>query len=125
MDTLDDRKPQEAMVRPLQEGELTDAPDQAHLSQLPAEGDQSLRCVDLAGKNTYQLVSIISHYGSTTHSGHYVSEVYNVGRSRWFHYDDRQVTCVEDTNVLGEGPQRNAYIFFYLRRDLCSVQPAG
>ena len=78
----DDRKPQEATVRPLQEGESTDVPDQAHPSQLRAEDDQSLRSVDPAGKNTYQLVSVVSHYGSTTHSGHYVSEVYNVGRSR-------------------------------------------
>ena len=109
-------------MRLLQKGESTEAPDQAHLSQLRAEGDQSLRSFDLAGKNTYQLVSVVRHYGSTTHSGHYVSEVYNVERSRWFHYDDRRVTCVEDADVLGEGPQQNACIFFFfdIRKELCS-----
>ncbi|KAF0305222.1 Ubiquitin carboxyl-terminal hydrolase 37 [Amphibalanus amphitrite] len=62
--------------------------------------DQSLSSVDLAGDFTYRLVSVVSHYGSATHSGHYVSDVYSVGRDRWFHYDDRRVSCVDETDVL-------------------------
>ena len=27
---------------------------------------------------------------------------------------------MEDADVLGEGAQRNAYIFFYLRKNLCT-----
>ena len=76
--------------------------------------------MDLAGENTYRLVGVISHSGSATHSGHYVSDVYSVGRDRWFHYDDRRVSCVEEADVLGEGHQRNGYVFFYLHKDLCS-----
>ena len=54
------------------------------------------------------------------HTGHYVSDVYSVGRDRWFHYDDRRVYCVEEADVLSEGYQRNGYIFFCLHKDLCS-----
>ncbi|KAF0306877.1 Ubiquitin carboxyl-terminal hydrolase 37 [Amphibalanus amphitrite] len=84
------------------------------------EDGQSLSSVDLAGDFTYRLVSVVSHYGSATHSGHYESDVYSVGRDRWFHYDDRRVSCVDETDVLDNGPQRNGYIFFYLHKDLCS-----
>ena len=27
--------------------------------------------IDLAGDNTYRLVSVVSYYGGATHSGHY------------------------------------------------------
>ena len=85
------------------------------------EDDQSLGTMDLVGDNTYRLVGVISHYGGATHSGHYyVSDVYRVGRDRWFHYDDRRVSCVEEADVLGKGHQRNGYVFFYLHKDLCS-----
>ena len=67
------------------------------------EDDQSLGTMDLVGDNTYRLVGVVSHYDGTTRSGHYVSDVYSVGRDRWFHYNDRQVSCVEEADVLGEG----------------------
>ncbi|KAF0307575.1 Ubiquitin carboxyl-terminal hydrolase 37 [Amphibalanus amphitrite] len=56
--------------------------------------------------------------------------IMSVGRDRWFHYDDRRVSCVDEADVLGEaGHQRNGYIFFYLHKDLCdqvvSVEEAG
>ena len=98
-------------------GESTDASGLARHSQLCVEGDQSLASVDLAGDNTYRLVGVVSHFSGATHSGHYVSDVYSVGCDRWFHYDDMQVSCVEE--ALGEGQQRNGYIFFYLHKDLC------
>ena len=84
------------------------------------EDDQSLCSVDLAGDNTYRLVGVVSHYGRAAHSGHYVSDVYSVVRDRWFHYDDRRVSCVDEATVLGEGNPRSGYIFFYLHKELCS-----
>ena len=48
-----------------------------------------------------------------------MSDVYSVGRDRWCHYDDRRVSCVDEADVLGEGPQRNGYIFCLLKK-LCS-----
>ncbi|XP_043210166.1 ubiquitin carboxyl-terminal hydrolase 37-like [Amphibalanus amphitrite] len=78
----------------------------------------SLCSVDLAGDFTYRLVGIVSHYGGATHSGHYVSDVYSVGRDRWYHYNDSRVSCVDEADIMGEGHQRNGYIFFYLHKDL-------
>ena len=49
-----------------------------------------------------------------------MAEVYSLGRRRWFHYDDRSVTCVSEHDVLGDRHQRNGFMFFYMRRDLCS-----
>ncbi|XP_043197641.1 ubiquitin carboxyl-terminal hydrolase 37-like [Amphibalanus amphitrite] len=126
----EDRELQEAIMRSLEEGEPADASEQARLSEFCVEDDQSLCSVDLAGDFTYRLVGVVSHYGGATHSGHYVSDVYSVGRDRWFHYDDRRVSCVDEADVLGEaGHQRNGYIFFYLHKDLCnqvvSVEGAG
>ncbi|XP_043233927.1 ubiquitin carboxyl-terminal hydrolase 37-like [Amphibalanus amphitrite] len=110
-----DRELQEAIMRSL-EGAPADASEQAHLSELCVEDGQSPRSVDLAGDFTYLLVGVVSHYGSAT--------------DRWFHYDDRRVSCVDEADVLGEaGHQRNGYIFFYLHKDLCdqvvSVEEAG
>ena len=83
------------------------------------EDDLSRRSV-VTGDNTYRLVSVVSHLGGATHSGHYVSDVYNVDRDQWFHYDDRRVSCVDEADVLGESHQRSSHIFFYLHKDLCN-----
>ncbi|KAF0289097.1 Inactive rhomboid protein 1 [Amphibalanus amphitrite] len=114
----EDGELQEAIVRSLGKGAPADTSEQAHLSDFCVEDGQSLCSVDLAGDFTYRLVGIVSHYGGATHSGHYVSDVYSVGRNRWYHYNDSRVSCVDEANVLGEGHQRNGYIFFYLHKDL-------
>ena len=56
----------------------------------------------------------MSHHGNATHSGHYVSDVFSMARDRWYHYDDSRVSHVEEMEVLGEGNQRDGYIFFYM-----------
>ena len=33
---------------------------------------------------------------------------------------DEMVTCVDESDVLVNGPHRNGYIFLYLHKDLCS-----
>ncbi|XP_043203374.1 uncharacterized protein LOC122371264 [Amphibalanus amphitrite] len=100
------------------EGAPADVSEQAHLSELCVEDGQSPRSVDLDGDFTYRLVGVVSHYGSATHSGHYVSDVYSVGRDRWFHYDDRRVSCVDEARSCfkSSGRRRNA---------VCSQQPCG
>ena len=127
--TREDRELKEAIMRSLEEGAPADASEQVHLSKSCVEDGQSLCSADLAGDFTYRLVSVVSHHGGTTHSGHYVSDVYSVDRDRWYHYDDCRVSCVDEAEVLGEGHQRNGYIFFYLHKDLCNqavgVEGAG
>ena len=62
---------------------------------------------------------MVSHLGGATHSGHYVSDVYSLGRNQWFHYDDRRVNRVGEADVFDESNQRSGYIF-YLHKDVCS-----
>ena len=95
------------------------APEQTHLHESCVGGDQ-LRCsVDLAKNDTYRLVGVVSHLGGTTHSGHYVSDVYSVERDQWLHYNDHRVNRVDEADVLSESHQ-SGYIFFYLHKDMCS-----
>lgn len=68
--------------------------------------------------HTYRLMSIISHFGLTTKTGHYVSDVYNAEEKSWFHYDDEAVTPITESVVTASGRQKNGYIFFYIHRDL-------
>ena len=102
----------------LEERELADpAGEQTDLSVSCSEDDLSRRSV-VTGDNTYRLVSVVSHLGGPTHSGHCVSDVYSVDRDQWFHYDDRRVSCVDEADVLGESHQRSGHIFFYLHKYL-------
>ncbi|XP_043219969.1 ubiquitin carboxyl-terminal hydrolase 37-like [Amphibalanus amphitrite] len=118
--TREDKGRELHVIRRSQEREPAGAVEQVHLSEFCVQEDQSLRPVDLVGDSTYRLVGVISHYGGTAHSGHYVSDVYSVGRDMWFHYDDQRVSCVDEAYVLNEGHQRDGYTFFYLHKELCS-----
>lgn len=68
--------------------------------------------------HSYRLMSIISHFGQTTKTGHYVSDVYNLAEKSWFHYDDETVTPIKQSVVTAGGRQKNGYIFFYIHSDL-------
>ena len=116
----EERELQEALMRSLDKYEPADPIEQTHPSKYSVDADQSHYSVDQAGENTYRLVGVVSHYGDSTHSGHYVSDVYSVGRDRWYHYDDQRVRCVDEANVLeDDANQSNGYIFMYLRQDMC------
>ncbi|XP_068231534.1 ubiquitin carboxyl-terminal hydrolase 37-like [Palaemon carinicauda] len=69
-------------------------------------------------RHAYCLISIISHFGLTTNTGHYVSDVYNCEEESWFHYDDESVAKIAESVVFAEGRQKNGYIFFYMHKDL-------
>ena len=94
--------------------------DQARRSSRRVNNSTSQCQMVPAGEGTYRLVSVISHRGGTSHSGHYVSDVRSVSRDRWYHYDDSRVTCTAETAQMNEEHQKNGYIFFYLRTDICS-----
>ena len=75
--------------------------------------------VNQASDNTYKLVAVISHYGDTTQTGHYVCDVHSSARDRWFQYDDLRVSRVSEADVLGDSRQKNGYLFFYMHNQLC------
>ena len=66
---------------------------------------------------TYQLVGVISHYGETIKSGHYIADSYRFGSVEgWFRYDDNLVTPTDTKQVVDEWHQSNGYIFYYLQK---------
>ena len=113
----EDHKIQEAITRSLKEREPADsAPEQTHLHESCVGGDQ-LRCsVDLAKNDTYCLVGVVSHLGGTTHSGHYVSDVYSVERDQWLHYNDHRVNRVGEADVLWESPEERIRLLLSAQR---------
>jgi len=70
-------------------------------------------------EHDYRLVSVVSHYGATTSSGHYVADVYRFDQGSWFRYDDTVVTPITETNVRNNGNNtKNGYIFMYIQEAL-------
>ena len=113
------RKIQEVCKRPPGESVF----EQTHSSKPDIEDGPPLGSVIVSNNNTYHLMSMVSHHGNTTQMGHYVSDVYNADRGRWFRYDDRRVSCRDEADVLGDSERNgHGYIFFYMHEDLCSLQ---
>ncbi|KAB7505017.1 Ubiquitin carboxyl-terminal hydrolase 37 [Armadillidium nasatum] len=73
---------------------------------------------EMKSEHCYRLVSVVSHFGQTTTTGHYVSDVLKCDEDKWYHYDDENVTCLSESVIGGEGRQKNGYIFFYIHRDI-------
>ncbi|KAL6093425.1 hypothetical protein STEG23_029210 [Scotinomys teguina] len=65
----------------------------------------------------YSLVSLVSHFGSSQDSGHYVSNVYDFQKQAWLLYSDVQVFEIPETLIQENQPQ-TGYIFFYMRNDI-------
>ncbi|XP_070569569.1 ubiquitin carboxyl-terminal hydrolase 37-like isoform X2 [Ptychodera flava] len=65
----------------------------------------------------YQLVSVVSHIGSTTSMGHYISDVYDFKKRTWLKYDDTEVDKTDEITVRTRR-RRSGYIFFYLNKDI-------
>ncbi|BGP54011.1 hypothetical protein JCM8202v2_001583 [Rhodotorula sphaerocarpa] len=83
LETLERRKSQHAISYPLQidMGKYV-APD--------AQGRQRSIWYDLKG--------VLMHKGTSAHHGHYVAQVYDESRSKWFLFDDETVSPVDDLN---------------------------
>lgn len=64
----------------------------------------------------YRLVSVVSHFGSSPNSGHYVSDVYDFQRQAWLLYSDVQVFESSDPSIQ-ENRLNSGYIFFYMRNE--------
>ncbi|KAL7646244.1 UNVERIFIED_CONTAM: hypothetical protein RMT77_003153 [Armadillidium vulgare] len=73
---------------------------------------------EMKSEHCYRLVSVVSHFGQTTTTGHYVSDVLKCDEDKWYHYDDENVTSLSESVIGGEGRQKNGYIFFYIHRDI-------
>ncbi|KAL6082160.1 hypothetical protein STEG23_027335 [Scotinomys teguina] len=67
--------------------------------------------------HSYRLISVVSHIGSTSSSGHYISDVYDIKKQAWFTYNDLEVSKIQEAAVQSDR-DRSGYIFFYMHKSL-------
>ncbi|XP_038862619.1 ubiquitin carboxyl-terminal hydrolase 37-like [Salvelinus namaycush] len=70
---------------------------------------------DLA--NSFRLISVVSHIGSSSSSGHYISDVYDMKKQSWLTYNDLDVSRTQEASVQRDR-DRSGYIFFYMHKDV-------
>ncbi|KAF7658148.1 hypothetical protein LDENG_00016690 [Lucifuga dentata] len=70
---------------------------------------------DLA--NSFRLISVVSHIGSSSTSGHYISDVYDMKKQSWLTYNDLDVSRTQEAAVQRDR-DRSGYIFFYMHKDV-------
>ncbi|KAL2081526.1 hypothetical protein ACEWY4_023379 [Coilia grayii] len=70
---------------------------------------------DLA--NSFRLISVVSHIGSSSSSGHYISDVYDMRKQSWLTYNDMDVSRTQESTVQRDR-DRSGYIFFYMHKDV-------
>ncbi|XP_058520986.1 ubiquitin carboxyl-terminal hydrolase 37 isoform X1 [Ochotona princeps] len=67
--------------------------------------------------HSYRLISVVSHIGSTSSSGHYISDVYDIKKQSWFTYNDLEVSKIQEAAVQNNR-DRSGYIFFYMHKEI-------
>ncbi|XP_014019745.2 LOW QUALITY PROTEIN: ubiquitin carboxyl-terminal hydrolase 37 [Salmo salar] len=70
---------------------------------------------DLA--NSFRLISVVSHIGSSSSSGHYISDIYDMKKQSWLTYNDLDVSRTQEATVQRDR-DRSGYIFFYMHKDV-------
>ncbi|XP_052004409.1 ubiquitin carboxyl-terminal hydrolase 37 [Xyrauchen texanus] len=78
--------------------------------------------------NSFRLISVVSHIGSSSSSGHYISDVYDMKKQSWLTYNDLDVSRTQESTVQKDR-DRSGYIFFYMHKDvfeeLSELEKAG
>jgi len=69
-------------------------------------------------EHSYQLQSVVSHYGSSASAGHYVADVYRPDGGGWFRYDDARVSKTDGLTVRTGSNCCNGYILTYMYQPL-------
>ncbi|KAL6101301.1 usp37 [Pungitius sinensis] len=67
--------------------------------------------------NSFRLISVVSHIGSTSSSGHYISDVYDMKKQSWLTFNDLDVSRTQEAAVQRDR-DRSGYIFFYMHKDV-------
>ncbi|TRY88848.1 hypothetical protein DNTS_016932 [Danionella cerebrum] len=63
--------------------------------------------------NSFRLISVVSHIGSSSSSGHYISDVFDMRKQSWLTYNDLDVSRTQEAAVQRDR-DRSGYIFFYM-----------
>merc|ERR1712096_36236 len=69
-------------------------------------------------EHSYRLHSVVSHYGASVSSGHYVADVFRFDGGGWHRYDDSMVTKIESRSVRTGSNTHNCYILTYIYQPL-------
>ena len=72
----------------------------------------------------YQLISVLTHQGRSSESGHYIGWVHKMD-DKWLKYDDSEVTMVTTNDVLelkGGGDWHMAYICFFRQLEVPLIE---
>ncbi|XP_008327208.1 ubiquitin carboxyl-terminal hydrolase 37 [Cynoglossus semilaevis] len=67
--------------------------------------------------NSFRLISVVSHIGSSSSSGHYISDVYDMKKQSWLTYNDLDVSRTQEAAVQRDR-DRSGYIFFYVHKNV-------
>ena len=64
----------------------------------------------------YELTGVVNHTG-TMEGGHYTATCKNLGRTRWFRFDDTDVSDLPAADVRTPKSFAAGYVFFYAARE--------
>ncbi|ESO95602.1 hypothetical protein LOTGIDRAFT_239428 [Lottia gigantea] len=67
--------------------------------------------------SNFRLVSIVNHIGSSSETGHYISDVFDIKKKSWMSFDDSRVTTLTESEVC-EKREKTGYIFFYMNMNV-------
>ncbi|KAM3721135.1 Ubiquitin carboxyl-terminal hydrolase [Dirofilaria immitis] len=73
-------------------------------------------------KPSYRLISVISHLGNTSESGHYVCDIWCKKNKDWLLCDDESVSPITETRIRAKN--NVGYIYFYLNSELFESENA-
>ncbi|XP_078260475.1 ubiquitin carboxyl-terminal hydrolase 37 isoform X2 [Rhinoraja longicauda] len=82
--------------------------------------------------HSYRLISVVSHIGNSSSSGHYISDVFDIKKQSWLTYNDLEVSRTVEGTVQADR-DKSGYIFFYMHKEILeelveaerSPQPSG
>uniref|UniRef100_A0A3P8WGD3 Ubiquitin carboxyl-terminal hydrolase n=1 Tax=Cynoglossus semilaevis TaxID=244447 RepID=A0A3P8WGD3_CYNSE len=74
--------------------------------------------------NSFRLISVVSHIGSSSSSGHYISDVYDMKKQSWLTYNDLDVSRTQEAAVQRDR-DRSGYIFFYNIATFANMKDPG
>ena len=63
--------------------------------------------------SNYKLISVITHFGSSSTSGHFISFCFVHDKNRWYKFND---SIVSESNFMEASSTGDAYILFYQRQ---------
>merc|ERR1712183_1124158 len=76
-------------------------------------------------KHSYRLHSVVSHYGASVSSGHYVADVFRFDGGGWHRYDDTRVTRTNSRAVRTGSNTANGYTHLHVQASVGGVCEAG